>query len=98
MNLLLRIILLLATVVGALSVVGIGNAGQIVWSSERMARNLDSAGREIGDAFRFELGCFKDGFAPSATNTADWASHWIGVGEAPYKNASGSFAASTIVG
>ena len=79
-----------------LTVAGI-EAGQVVWSSERLATNVTSTGTELGTEFRFELGSFEKGFEPAVENIGDWRAHWVTVGQADYNAAAGFFAASSEV-
>lgn len=68
---------LVCTLLGVIwAAVGIGQAKQIVWFSNS-ATNRTSAGASMSRGFSFELGVFKDGFVPSAANTAQWVAKWV---------------------
>lgn len=50
-------------------------ARTIDWGNAVADTLVDSAGLSLDDSFTFELGTF-GGFTPTASNIADWASHW----------------------
>lgn len=91
----LRIIL--SILITSLVTVAETDAGQVVWSSERMATNVTSTNAQLNDDFRFELGGFTSGFEPTAANVTEWRSHWVTVGAAQYHSQTGAFAASTSI-
>ena len=50
-------------------------ARTIDWGNAVADTLVDSAGLSLDDSFTFELGTFGS-FTPTASNIADWASHW----------------------
>lgn len=51
-------------------------AERLHWASSLGAANTTSTGQAMDGGFYFELGVFKNGFVPTAANTADWAANW----------------------
>lgn len=45
----------------------------------------------MGASFHFQLGVFKGGFIPTASNTAEWAGHWESPDDSSYNTTSKSF-------
>jgi hypothetical protein len=77
---------------------GTAIAGQVLWSSERFARNVTSLGTELlSTSHVFELGGFESGFIPTAANASEWRNHWVPLAQAGYNAEFGFFAASTDV-
>lgn len=87
----------LMAIVGIVAGAGDSWAGQVDWSSERLATNVTSGRSPLGSGFQFELGGFSQGFVPRAENIAEWRAHWVPVGSADYNVAAGFFAASTAI-
>ena len=52
-----------------------------------------SDGRLLDENTSFELGVFANGFVPSATNTAQWATNWVPAQRATYSSAGNFFTA-----
>ncbi len=69
----LKICLLLAT---SLLFMGGAEARTVNWQGLGRT-NLMSSSQPMDAEFRFEIGVFKAGFTPSATNTAQWATNWV---------------------
>lgn len=68
----LRIFFLIGVALGAGSVRG----ETIFWSSRTGAINYSSTGLAMDSTYQFQLGVFKNGFIPTASNTAQWAGNW----------------------
>ncbi len=73
------------------------DARQINWRGITNKTNLTSADTPLNAGFVFELGCFEEGFAPTAGNTGEWSSHWHTVAQAPYRESDATFSASYFV-
>ncbi len=65
------------------------------WSSEFFAPHVQSTGQKLGGQFSFALGCFNQGFTPTATNTREWSSYWIELGRTGFNAEEASFCATT---
>ena len=52
-------------------------AETIKWFSQAGAINLTSAAAPMSATFSFELGVFSGSFVPTASNAAQWATHWV---------------------
>lgn len=79
--------------IAALVTVGIASGETINWYSPSQKTNLTSTGQLMDGGFQFELGVFKNGFAPTAGNASQWASYWAspaGAG-APYDTITKAF-------
>jgi hypothetical protein len=59
-------------------------AAQVSWGSEANANDRDSTGAALDATYVFALGAFAPGFAPTATNTAQWASQWTTASRVAY--------------
>lgn len=59
-------------------------ASQITWNSPADRQMLTSDSQPWGSGFHFEMGSFKNGFAPTTTNTAQWASNWVAAQRSGY--------------
>jgi hypothetical protein len=53
----------------------------------------DSGGQPLDENTSFELGVFANGFVPSATNTAQWAAHWVPAQRANFSSGKNWFTA-----
>lgn len=53
------------------------HAETVKWFSDPARVNLDSAGTPMDGGFEFQLGAFKDGFEPTASNAAQWSAKWV---------------------
>lgn len=56
---------------------GVASANRINFYSSPGQPAYGSDGRPLDSEMSFELGVFDGGFVPTATNTAQWASHWV---------------------
>lgn len=90
-----------ASLVGAMvALVGLlsgATASQINWRSLANLVNVTSIGAPLTGEFLFELGTFKNGFEPTAQNTAEWAAHWYSVGRSAYRESTHLFSGSFTV-
>lgn len=59
-------------------------ATQMTYSGGLNRTNLMSSSLPMDGGFRFELGVFKSGFVPDATNTAQWSTNWVAAQRHPY--------------
>lgn len=60
------------------------HAKTIKWYCDPQSINLTSSGSPMDGSFRFELGVFKNGFAPTLSNTAQWSANWAPAQRASY--------------
>lgn len=56
----------------------------IIWRSPQERMNILSDSQPWGSDFQLELGSFKAGFTPAATNTAQWATNWVAASRTNY--------------
>jgi len=75
----------------ALILLAAARAETVNWFSDRGRVNLDSTGAPMDGGFQFQLGAFKDGFEPTASNAAQWTAKWMAGGSGSYISASGAF-------
>lgn len=61
------------------------NAQPLSWFCDPGQMNRGSGGAEMDAGFRFELGVFRDGFQPTATNVVRWAQYWNPADSVDYK-------------
>ena len=61
----------------AFLLLSVAQAETVKWFSDPARVNLDSVGSPMDGGFEFQLGAFKDGFEPTASNAAQWASKWV---------------------
>lgn len=80
---------------GMLSAATVLDAQPVFWSSDPQKTNHDSQGVPMDAGFSFELGVFKNGFAPSLSNLGEWFTHWQAADLAPYFPATSSFSKLT---
>jgi len=73
-------------------VLGLPAAGStLTWFSTPQATNLDSSGAAMDAGFQFQVGVFRNGFQPTALNTAQWLTHWQAAATANYSVVSKRF-------
>ena len=53
------------------------HAETVKWFSDPARVNLNSTGAAMDGGFEFQLGAFKDGFEPTASNAAQWSAKWV---------------------
>lgn len=71
---------------------GLPASGSILtWFSTPQATNFDSSGAAMNAGFQFQIGVFKNGFQPTAANTAQWLTHWQAAASAGYSEVSKRF-------
>ncbi len=69
----------------------------INYASSLNRTNLTSSGEVMGCSFKFELGVFKPGFVPTATNTSQWLASWVSARRTCYNATNRWFTASYTV-
>lgn len=74
-----------------------GDASTINYASSLNRTNLTSTGAVFDESFRFELGVFKDGFVPTAENTAEWLANWAPAQRTAYNTRNRWFTSNFIV-
>jgi hypothetical protein len=72
-------------------------AEHISWFSDEGKTNVDSDGSAMDAGFHFELGVFRDGFIPTASNMAEWRSYWKDADSTTYNSTSHRFSGSLMV-
>jgi hypothetical protein len=72
-------------------VLSAAHAETVKWFSDPGRVNLDSTGAAMDGGFEFQLGAFKDGFEPSASNAVQWASMWVVADTTDYNAITGLF-------
>lgn len=73
-------------------VLGLPAAGStLAWFSTPQATNFDSTGAPMNSGFQFQVGVFKNGFQPTALNTAQWLTHWQAAATVNYAETSKRF-------
>jgi hypothetical protein len=55
----------------------VASASTIFWGTKFHDTLVDSSGNALDDSYTFELGTFKAGFTPTATNTDLWETNWL---------------------
>lgn len=68
----------------------------IIWRSPQNRLNILSDSQPWGGDFQLELGAFKNGFTPTATNTDQWATNWVGVSRTNYNVPNSTFAGTYV--
>lgn len=60
-------------------------AGDVQWLSQVVAAdNRDSINSALNSEWEFHLGYFESGFAPTSSNTSQWAANWTSLDSARY--------------
>lgn len=89
-----KVSILFIALVGLFAAVSVEAAGTIDWGSPVNRSMLTSASQPWGSGFRVEMGSFKTNFAPTATNTAQWATNWVPAQRTGYDIANSRFTSS----
>ncbi|MES2477262.1 MAG: hypothetical protein V4640_15865 [Verrucomicrobiota bacterium] len=84
-------------IASALCLASVASARQIDWFCLPNKINRVSTGGLMDASFLFQLGVFKNGFIPKASNIADWSKHWETAQDSSYNTVEASFANNLVV-